>query len=167
MKRILLIPFFLLPVYLYAQTIHIENGEIAYKGKIHSDISDMKAVKKWMEGNDNKLFRIKDLKQNDSVLTTHASFRLNSPYAVIRTLHYSFIVKPSAAGFKYQLDSVYLVEKHRGGKNKTTPSADIYKDMEESGEKSIKAEVLLNEIDMRIEKIIALMKNEAFIVRKD
>jgi hypothetical protein len=39
--------------------------------------------------------------------------------------------------------------------------------MEESGEKSIKAEVLLNEIDMRIEKIIALMKNEAFIVRKD
>jgi hypothetical protein len=158
MKNLFFIAILIFPFYMNAQTIHIDDGEVVYKGKISTGSTGVQAAKKFFEGN--KDFDLTELKETDTAIIARASMRLNSHYPVIRKLHYSFTVIPDDKGYKYRIDSVSISEKERGGKRKTLSSKEVYKDMEESGVKSQRAEAVLNEIDMRFQKLIALLKNE-------
>ncbi|MDB5196505.1 MAG: hypothetical protein JWP88_876 [Flaviaesturariibacter sp.] len=144
-----------------AQTTHIEKGEIVYKGGVEVKGADQAILFDRIQKAVPSIFKSKEMPLvSKASLTTNGVLTLASPYTVIKTIRYRFSIKTEKERYSYVLDSVFLVVKERGGKTTTVSSADLYKGMEESGAVSLQTEAVLNEIDMRIQRLLALLRRE-------
>ena len=151
---------FLFPVAVHSQTVHVDKEMIVYTGsekinsventeifaRVKSSITD------YVKNNDMHF-------SGDSSIITNGIIILSSPYPVIKKLHYRLNFVTGNNGYHYSIDSVYLSEKERGGKAVKTPSKDILKNLEVSGPTAMITENLLNEIDMRLQQLLDIIKN--------
>lgn len=146
-----------------AQTAHIEKGEIVYRGAVKIKGSDQATLSTRIQKAVPSIFKSKEqpvLGIGKTSISTNGTFKLTSPYPIIKTIHYRFSVKAEKERYSYVLDSVFLVVKEKGGKTTTISSKDLYKGMEESGKVALQTEALLNEIDMRVQRLLALLRKE-------
>jgi hypothetical protein len=150
----------LLPVFSLGQTIHTKDDKIVYEGKekialptqeIFNNIE--KALPKIVDS-----FRQDEL--SDSSIKGRGEFRLTTPYHLIRTVSYSIKVNATSSGYEYLIDSVSFKEQERGEKAVTKPSKEVLDDMEETGKIVGDTEKILNETDMRFQKLLAILKKE-------
>lgn len=151
---------FLFPVAVHSQTVHVDKEMIVYTGS--EKINDVESIEIF----DRAKLAITDYVKNnvmhctgDSSITAKGIIVLSSPYPVIKKLHYQLIFVTGNNSYHYSIDSIYLSEKERGRKTTKTPSKDILKNMEVSGPTAMITENLLNEIDMRIQQLLDMIKN--------
>jgi hypothetical protein len=78
---------------------------------------------------------------------------------MIKTLFYTIKLSVRDGAYEYQIDSVSLKQEERGGSIKLISSRELLKGMDVSGEASWIMEEQLNEIDMNLQKVIALVNN--------
>jgi hypothetical protein len=153
----------LLPVLSFGQTVHVEDGKIDYKGK--EQVAKLTreelyqrakaALLEIVKPEKGQLF--KDNAENGEVAAI-GEIRLHSPYSIIRKLQYTIKLTAKDEGYKYHIDSVFIIEHERGGNTVSTPSEELVKKMEVSGPTAIKTEKQLNEIDMDLQKLLALIR---------
>lgn len=154
----------LLPLFSFAQTIHHEDGKIVYKGNVHIGLSSNNTVLSRLQS----VFPVVAEKSTDSVriqsmekaIEAYGEIRLKSPYHIIRTLHFTIQLTPIEGGYAYNVDSVSVSERRRGMKETVTTAAELIEDLEETGNAAIELEILLNEIDLRIQKLLTILENE-------
>lgn len=160
MKLFLYLLFLPLPV--FSQSVHVVDKEIKYEGRGRTQVdvpeTDIfnqvqQALQKSVNGN-------LEVQQDTGIVTARGLFRLNSPYYLIRTVHYRIQINPIAEGYHYIIDSIYLVEQKRGGEKKLLSSKELVESMKETGNSLIRAEKTLNEIDMRLQKILAVFRSK-------
>lgn len=157
--RILFI--FFLPSHMLGQTVHVDEDRIVYNETVNvANSSQAELYERAKEA----IQHIKSGKQHISkensekaVIVAHGIVRLVTPYHLIRTVHYVFELSVEDGKYKYRIDSIYMIEKERGGKTTTISSEKMVKAVEETGITSIEAEKKLNELDMNFQKIIALV----------
>jgi len=160
--RILLICF--LPLRMFGQTIHVEEDRIVYKETVNvANASQAELYERARQA----ILHVKSGKQNivtensdKGVIVANGKIKLLTPYHLIRTVHYVFELAVEDGKYKYRIDSVYMIEKERGGKTTTISSEKMVKAVEETGVTSIEAEKKLNELDMNFQKIIALVNRD-------
>lgn len=162
-SRILLL-FLLQPLYTLAQTVHLEDDKIVYKGKekldslnkqeIYQRINE--AIVKYVSVVDNKV----DSSYEEGNITARGKLKLSSTYNLLRSLQYTIKFTISDGEYKYKIDSVYIDQHERGGKTTEIPSEELVKLMDISGPVAADTEKKLNEIDMEFQKVIALIKRE-------
>ena len=150
----------LLPVFSLGQTIHTKDDKIVYEGKekMASPAQEIlnsieKALSKIVDS-----FHRDEL--SDSSIKGRGEFRLTTPYHLIRTVSYSIKINATSSGYEYLIDSVSFKEQERGEKAVTKPSKEVLDDMEETGKIVGDTEKILNETDMRFQKLLALLKKE-------
>jgi hypothetical protein len=157
--RSILILLFLLPAVSVAQTVHVEKDKILYKGKIriHSG-GDTYSQSKNILLNYVSADSLKEDKDNKE-LSSVAVVKLPSPHHLEKFLSYKVKMEPTNDGFEYEIKDVELILHERGEKIKRLSSEELLKGMQESGNSSRDTEKQLNEIDMYIEKFIAVMRS--------
>lgn len=161
MKWILALMLFI-PCLLSAQTAHITDDKVEYKDKVKIDglsqaqIFDriQAAVKKYVHPT-SKLKTEEDKKE----LKVDGEITLATPYAIIRKVQYALKISVNSNGYEYKIDDVNLWEKHRGDEAKIIASKDIVDQMGDSGNPAIKAEQVLNAMDMYLQKLLTQIEN--------
>ena len=159
MKWILFCLF--LPLYSFSQTVHIDDDEIVYKGSINQstgNTNNQQSLSTRLSDAINKI-EGKELKSDNGKTTVE--IKLRTPYYLIRKTSFDVSLNQTDSSIKYELNNFIIEETIRGKESKTIASKKIVKDMGESGIPSIEAEKILNQIDMRIQEFIALLKYPA------
>ena len=163
MKWILL--FILIPSLLKAQTAHIEGDKILYKDTISvagtsKTILYNRAVKAIAKNvHPVKKDRGDNNRTEDRIMAT-GNIKLTADYPTTKTLYYLITLKVKDGAYSYLIDSFDIKQAKSGGKTKSILNEEVLKDMEKSGKPSEEAEKVLNEIDMDIQKLIALIKRD-------
>lgn len=162
MKHLLIVLFF--PLFSVAQTVHHDGEQIVYEGSVKLDAGSLTNLPSRLQS------VLADVagKMTDSVLIrsaenaihSYASIRMNSPNAVIRKMHFTLQLVPQPNGYAYTVDSVVVTEKRRGWKEKRVGSEEMIGNLEETGNAAIELELTLNEIDLRIQKLLRVLENE-------
>jgi hypothetical protein len=153
----------LLPILSTAQTIHAEKDNIVYKGTVATpsltaaDVSS-KLPAAVQEASRKSDARIKNQSTGNS-LTWMEEMKLNSPYYKIHKLHFLLTLIPREGAYDYRVDSVSVTQQRRGGSTEVLTAKQLLKGIEETGAAAVVAEQLLNEIDMRLQKLIVLVEN--------
>jgi hypothetical protein len=149
-----------IPVILHSQTVHQEDDKIVYKGKVpfvsinstgkHNFIQEafLSAINK--EGK-----VLSTSATNDKRFTIVAEFPLAATAAIDKSTIFSVTGHIHPNEYSYKIDSVQIVEHIRGGKTTTISSEDFLKRMDQTGDVAMFTERALNEIDMRIQKLLA------------
>ena len=151
----------LFPLIAQAQTVHVQGDEIVYeatmpiKGIGQKELYNGITAALSAHVGKNRLQL-----QNDTNIVAKGEIILSSPYHLMKKLEYriSAIVKNECYSFK--IDSVFLVQKERGEKSKMIPAETLLKGMEVSGPVAANTEKLLNEIDMHIQELLDLLRND-------
>ena|SRR5215471_19933852 len=149
---------------LAAQTVHLESDRIAYKSTV--SVPNTSQVQLFFDAQKaiaDNVTQEPALIQTDAInneISGQGSIRLKSPYHLIKTLLYTIKLSVHDGGYQYQIDSVSLKEEERGGVTKVLSSKELLKGMEVSGSSSWLMEEQLNEIDMNLQKVIAIIKDE-------
>lgn len=161
MKRMLFF-LFLFPLFIQAQTVHLNDKEIEYKDEAKiKELSGQeiftraqKAIKDLV----NKTGEL-EIDEDRKELKVNGEIRLSTPYPIIRKAQYSLKLSVKNGGYEYKIDEVSLYEKHRGYKERRIASEDLVDQMEESGVTAIEAEKILNAIDLNLQKLLTLLQN--------
>jgi hypothetical protein len=151
----------IIPVVSIGQTVHIKDNKIIYEGKekleglasaeIFSRIQ--KAVPELV---DNYMLN----KHAENSITATGQLKLKTPYPIIRTVSYSIAVNATDGGYEYKIDSVFFTEKERGGKQVTKSSTEVIEGISETGRVVGETEKILNETDMKFQRLLALLRSE-------
>lgn len=147
-----------------AQTVHVDGDRVAYQNTVTVDHSSQvelffRAQKAIADYVTQQPALIKTDAINNEI-SGQGTIRLKSPYHVIKNLLYTITLSVHDGGYQYHIDSVYLQEEERGGSTKLISSQQLLKGMDVSGEASWIMEEQLNEIDMNLQKVIALVNSE-------
>jgi len=160
---------FLFPVMAYGQTVHIDDDRIVYKGTVKvgqiSKDNLYESVKQAIYDNvsRSKKNTLLDDKTNGRI-AVKGKMKLTTPYHLVRTVGFLLEVIVDDGGYKYRIDSVYMVQVERGGKTIKARSGDVYKGIEATGPESVEAEKIVNEIDLKFQKMLVLIKSD---IRKE
>jgi hypothetical protein len=162
LKQILFI--FLAPTIAYGQTVHREEDRIVYRGSITVAGTDQEALYQRAKdamhnvkgGNENSV------EENNSkgMIIAKGKIKLVTPYYLIKTVEYVLELSAKDGNYKYRIDSVYLIQKERGGKEDRISSEKLLKAVEATGQESIDTEKVMNEIDMDFQKLLATIYAE-------
>ena len=172
---------FLLPLFSASQTVHIKDGSILYEGnqkvtgvsasEIYNRIQNIlpslvddykassrpspkeKAISTQGQLSENSL-------QSADVVRARGQLHLKTPYIIIRTVDYSIELKAIENGYEYRIDSVSFTEQKRGEKPITKSSKDVVGNMSEQGAIVGETERLLNETDLRFQKLLAVLRTK-------
>ena len=161
--KVLLIAL-LLPVLSAGQTIHFEKKDILYKGNVKTagttatDLSANLSNAVQIAAKETKA-KI-DQQAGGQMLVAQGMVRMNAPFRIIRNVHFTLTLHPQGSGYDYRIDSVYITEKRRAGRETTRSSKELLEGIEDTGLKAIETERLLNEIDMRLQKVLAIIKRQ-------
>ncbi len=169
--KIIFLAFFLIPFFSIAQTIHVEKGRIVYKGTEKADKFSKEeiysrakiALLQNVRGHERQL-RTDDEKNGE--LSMNGETRLKSTFNILRVLEYSIKISVNKGEYKYKIDSVFVRQNERHVKTIDIPSEDLLAGMNISGNVAIRTENELNEIDMDFQKLLDLLRNQIFEVRK-
>jgi len=152
------------PVAVLGQTVHHQKNEIIYKGDVKlaslSTKDPMASLSNAVHVAGVEARAQFDSTSSGKVLATKGTIGLNAPFRIIRNLHFTLTVSPQTAGYNYQVDSVFVTEKRRGGNETVKKSKELLDGIEDTGLRAVEAEKVLNEIDMRLQKLLAVMKRE-------
>lgn len=158
--------FYLLlwPSVTYGQTVHIDEDRIVYKGAvnvggIHREglyETAKQAIYENVKGSQGNT--IED-RQNGRI-AAKGTIKLTTPYNLIRTVGYVLVLSVEEGGYKYRIDSVYMKQVERGGKTIKIPSTEVVKGIEATGPEAVEAEKVLNEIDLKFQKILVLISRD-------
>ncbi len=99
-------------------------------------------------------------KPGEDSLELHGRMRLNTPYPLVRYVNYRFRLTPLDNGYKYVIDSVFYTEQERGRPIDIVPGEEMVERMGETGAIVGDTEKILNETDMRFQKLIAVLRAE-------
>ena len=154
--------FLLIPFIANCQTVHLEDERIAYKGGIKSDKASFEklnqAIHAVLDHKGNKAVSFVQDTASGAIIAS-ARMKLKSTQSVINNLHYTITVTQEKSGYKYTIDSVYLVSEERGVGTKKIPSEELVEGMETTGPVASQTEKILNEIDMKFQKVLDLLAN--------
>jgi uncharacterized protein with TBP-like fold DUF4468 len=154
--------FFSLPA--AAQTVHVDSDRVAYQNTVKVDHTSQvelffRAQKAIADYVTQEPALIKTDALNNEI-SGQGTIKLKSPYHLIKNLLYTITLSVHDGAYHYKIDSVYLQEEERGGSTKLTSSRELLKGMDVSGSASWITEEQLNEIDMNLQKVIALVRTE-------
>jgi len=150
----------LFPVFTVAQTVHIKDDKIVYEGKENLALPSQEISSRAQKAIPKLINKYQLQRQSDHSITATGELKLKTPYHIIRTVLYSIKIKPTESGYEYLIDSVIFKEQERGEKAVIKPSEEVLDDMDETGKIVGDTEKILNETDMRFQKILALLKKE-------
>jgi Domain of unknown function (DUF4468) with TBP-like fold len=155
----------LIPVFAQCQTVHLEKGRIAYNASVKIEGITKKEIyeraKQAMLKNIKGVDEEKELENNEKdEIIMAGEMRLSSSHDKIKTLQYIMKISVKDDGYKYEIDSVYIKETQRGEKTIKISSEELVNGMESSGNVAIDTEKQLNEIDMRIQKLLHLIERD-------
>lgn len=159
MKWLLLLLYF--PYASFAQTIHFEKDEILYKGSVSlpgvpaSEVAARfePAIAASMEG---EIVGIQ-FPPGENTLVAEGAIALTTPFHIIRKVHFTLRLTANEAGYTYRVDSVAVTERRRGSKLKITSAKELLEGMEDTGVSGTANERLLNEIDLRLQKLLTVL----------
>lgn len=162
MKKLLISLLF--PLFSFGQTIHHNEEKIIYKGSVELNGGAASDIRTRLQ----QAFSEVAVDMADSVLIqpneenvrAYASLRMKSTYDIIKKVHFTIQLSPQPSGYTYTIDSVYVTERRRGWKEKRFDSKEMVEALEETGNAAIELEITLNEIDLRLQKLLRLMENE-------
>jgi pyruvate kinase len=152
----------LVPMITSGQTVHIDSGRIVYKGTIKLDsvnkdelyaraknvfLSNISGTRLVMITGDNE----------KEMISAKGTMGLASPFSVIKKVEFILELSIDDGNYKYRIDSVYIKEMERGGKENKMSSGELLNGMGVSGAVAAASEKELNEIDMKFEKLIDLV----------
>lgn len=158
MKQFLLF-LCLFPLAALSQTVHIADGRVVYRERVtEKGLSKdelyrraQAAVKELVGGT-----TAEDMP--DGRLVTDAKMKLSSSHSLRNRLRYQLTIDVSEGSYEYRIDSVAWITDARGKELVTTSSKKLVSNMEITGPTAARTEKQLNEIDMRLQKLIALLK---------
>lgn len=149
----------LFPFFSVAQTVHTEDGRVAYKGSVKTNLPFGElnhTIEKVLHYAGNKKT---DWDSSGNEITVTAEMKLSSDQSIINRLQYQLKLTKQDDGYHYKIDSVKLVQKERGYKTTIIPSEELIKNLDNTGPVATITEKQLNEIDMRFEQLIDLLNN--------
>ena len=152
--------FVVLPFFTAGQTVHVEDNRVVYKGTFKLEKMNKSDI--YARANMTIARYVNDKIEPKNVtyettIVSAGSIRLNSPYHLIKTLHYTIALNADDGQCQYRIDSVYIIQKERGGRSRQFSSEELLKGMDISGPVAANAEKQLNEIDMNFQKLIDLI----------
>jgi hypothetical protein len=145
--------------------VHVDEDRIVYKGTVKLEQvnkEDMysrakNAILNNVKGSKKGI--VEDNKEKEKI-AANGSIKLSSPYHIIKTVDYILELLVEDGKYKYRIDSVYIKQAERGGKRNKISSEELLKGMEVTGSTSANTEKQLNEIDMKFQKLLALVNND-------
>jgi len=147
-----------------AQTVHVDSDRVAYQNTVKVDhTSQVELFFRAQKAIANYVTQQPALINTDAInneISGQGSIRLKSPYHLIKNVFYTITLSVHDGAYQYKIDSVYLQEQERGGSTKLTSSRELLKGMDVSGSASWIMEEQLNEIDMNLQKVLALVNGE-------
>src|ERR1044071_731953 len=96
------------------------------------------------------------------MIISTGKIKLPSPHYIIKTMEFRIALVIGKGGYQYLIDSIILTEKTKGEETVRMSSEKLLKGMESSGPVAAAAEKQLNEIDMNIQKLIAVINRDIF-----
>lgn len=153
--------FLLIPFASSAQTVHLKDDNIFYEGslKISAAKVDLQTALKEAEKNSSTPIHTVSILTENGQVTTVCQIQLRPTQSTVNTLQYTLQLAAKEDYVKYKIENFFLITKERGGKTDTISSKDVVKDMDVTGPVATATEKKLNEIDMRIEQLIDLLRN--------
>lgn len=150
-----------LPFVSLAQTIYFDDENIVYKGTVATPgLQDGALMSRLQEAvaavHDDKRTKA-DITSSHNKIVAVGEMKLNSPFHIIRKVHYTLQLSPAENGYAYHIDSVSVSEKRRGRKTESKNAEELLEGIEDTGTVAIETEKLLNEIDMRFQKLLAVL----------
>jgi hypothetical protein len=150
----------ILPTCLFGQTIHIKDEKIVYEGKEKVNLPAPETFSRIQQVLPTIVHNYKMEEQSENSIKARGQMKLETPYHLIRTVSYSIKLHSTEKGYEYTIDSVFFTEQERGEKANTVPSKEVVKNMGETGAIVGETEKILNETDMRFQKLLALLKSK-------
>ena len=151
--------FLLLPFFSFSQTVHVKDGNILYEGQEKVTGVSASEISRRIESVLSSIVsNYKVEKRSNDAIKARGELKLKTPYTIIRTVSYSIELTAIENGYEYLIDSVSFSEKRRGEKSTTKSSKEILDNMSEQGSIVGETEKLLNETDMRFQRLLALLK---------
>ena len=159
--KILFILLFV-PLYSLCQTVHVKDDRIFYEGKEKIEgITSSEIMSRLQQAIQTAETNYKKAETTDGMLKAEGQFRLKTAHQLIRTVTYLLTIKPTNDGYEYTVDSVSMTEKKRGISTTKKPSKEILERMEDYGKEAENTERILNEIDLRIQHMLVLLRKTA------
>ena len=158
MKMLLLC--LLLPVVSVGQTVHIKDEKIVYEGKEKLQLPQHEIFNRIQQAVPKIIDHYQLEHQSDNSIKARGELKLKTPYHLIRTVEYSIKISSTESGYEYLIDSVMFKEQERGEKAVIRPSKEVLDDMGETGKIVGDTEKILNETDMRFQKLLTILKKE-------
>lgn len=159
MKGLLLLLFF--PIASFAQTIHFEDEKILYKGSVSVPGMSANEVAARFGPAIAALMNRETVSTHflpgENTLVAKDAIALTTPFHLIRKVHFTLRLTAKEAGYTYCIDSVAVTERRRGSKPKIKSAKELLEGMEETGASGTANERLLNEIDLRFQKLLTLL----------
>lgn len=151
----------IVPVLSMSQTVHIKDEKINYEGteKI-AGLSAAEIFSRLEKQLPSIVDGFKEEKKSGASIKAKGTFKLRTPYNLVRSVSYFLTLKAMDEGYEYIIDSVSFTQKKRGEKTITMPSEKVVEGMSETGAIVGETEKILNETDMRFQKLLALLKSK-------
>jgi len=152
--------FLILPVFSFGQTIHIKDDKIVYEGKEKSTLPTKETFSRILQALPNIVDNYSIEQQSEDSIVARGELKLKAPHHIVRTVHYFLKINSTENGYEYLIDSVLFKERQRGEEVITIPSEKVVKNMDETGKVVGVTEKILNETDMKFQKLLALLRRE-------
>lgn len=160
MKMRLILIAILFPLFSMSQTVHLKKDDIEYKGSLKTADNKNYAEADVTAALTDAIEQMKKTTSEGTGLKRKAEITLNTPYQLIRKVKFDIDLSVNDKSVDYKIDKFIMEEKKRDGEFESTSGEDLVSDMGESGKPAIEAERILNEIDMRIQQLLALISKE-------
>jgi hypothetical protein len=152
----------LLPVFSIAQTVHIKEEKIIYEGKEKiENISSQQILDKIRKQLPGIINNYKEEPPSANSLKATGELKLTTPYYVVRSVAYTLTLNPGDGGYEYLIDDVFFIERERGKKRVTKTSEEVLEGISETGRVVGETEKILNQTDMKFQKLLALIRSAA------
>jgi hypothetical protein len=154
--------FNILPFYAAAQTAHIRDKELDYRGTFSPDTVNAKEQMEQGLRHIRSLggqYRVDTVEwKNAHELQIKAQIVLPGPYADRRWAHYVLDLGTGKDGLTYHLHKLVIWQQVPGRPLQQISSKELVEGLESSGNPAIRTEQQLNEIDMKIQRVLAALK---------
>src|SRR6266480_4380908 len=102
----------LVPAVSYAQTVHVDEDRIVYKGTVTiANVDKEELYERAKESIRNKVKKTKDNIAKDNkqngMIAVKGKIKLSTPYHLIRKVEYLLELSADDGSYKYRIDSVY------------------------------------------------------------
>jgi hypothetical protein len=157
--------FLLIPAVTFGQTVHVDSNRIVYKGTVKLDSvnkEELFARARRAILNNVKEDSIVTDNGEKGIISAKGSIKLLSPFHILKKVEYILELSVGDGVYEYRIDSVHIKQVERGGQTTMIYSQELLigLDVTVSGfvPGSGNVEKQLNEIDMNLQKLIALVK---------